>query len=96
MIEGFCKYDRRVLLRLTEFILPPPHPSVKEMYPRGPFPTIKFLKQIIKDRKSGIAIEKRHRRGNAFPLRWPPLGRKCNLESFSLRFLFEKNRRVGV
>jgi len=29
------KYDRRVLLRLTEFILPPPHPSVKEMYPRG-------------------------------------------------------------
>jgi hypothetical protein len=23
------------LLRLTEFILPPPHPSVKEMYPRG-------------------------------------------------------------
>ena len=24
-----------LLLRLTEFILPPPHPSVKEMYPRG-------------------------------------------------------------
>jgi hypothetical protein len=23
------------LLRLTEFILPPPHPSVTEMYPRG-------------------------------------------------------------
>ncbi len=35
------KYDRRVLLRLTEFILPPPHPSVKEMYPRGAFPTIR-------------------------------------------------------
>jgi len=29
------KYDRRVLLRLTEFILPPSHPNVKEMYPRG-------------------------------------------------------------
>jgi hypothetical protein len=25
----------RVLLRLAEFILPPPHPSVKEMDPRG-------------------------------------------------------------
>ena len=25
----------RVLLRLTEFILPPPHPSVKERLPRG-------------------------------------------------------------
>ena len=24
-----------LLLRLTEFILPPPHPSVKEMDPRG-------------------------------------------------------------
>ena len=23
-----------LLLRLTEFILPPPHPSLKEMYPR--------------------------------------------------------------
>ena len=29
------KYDRRVLLRLSKFILPPLHPSVKEMYPRG-------------------------------------------------------------
>ena len=41
----------------------------------------------------GIAIEKRHFRGNAFPLRWPQ--RKCNLESFSLRFLFERNRFPG-
>ena len=31
-----------LLLRLTEFILPPPHPSVKEMYPGGAFPTIKL------------------------------------------------------
>jgi hypothetical protein len=44
------KYDRRVLLRLTEFILPPPHPSVKEMEtPGGPFPTIKVLK-IVEDK----------------------------------------------
>ena len=57
--------------------------------------TEEFLKKIIKDRKSGIAIEKRHFRGNAFPLSWPPLGRKCNLESFSLSFLFEKNRFPG-
>jgi hypothetical protein len=38
---------------------------------------------------------KRSGYGNAFPLRWPPLGRKCNLESFSLRFLFERNRFPG-
>jgi hypothetical protein len=30
--EGICR--RGLLLRLTEFILPPPHPSLKEMYPR--------------------------------------------------------------
>jgi hypothetical protein len=30
----------RVLLRLTYFILPPPHPSVKESDPGGPIPTI--------------------------------------------------------
>ncbi len=29
------------LLRLTEFILPPPHPSVKEIHPRGVIPTTK-------------------------------------------------------
>ena len=29
-----------MLLRLPEFILPPPHPSVKERLPRGVFPTI--------------------------------------------------------
>ena len=39
--EGICR--RGLLLRLTEFILPPPHPSVKEMYPRGAFPTIKLI-----------------------------------------------------
>ena len=30
-----------LLLRLIEFILPPPHPSVKEIHPRGGIPTIK-------------------------------------------------------
>jgi hypothetical protein len=47
------KYDRRVLLRLTEFILPPPHPSVKEMYPRGAisYDQFKFASALIKHKE---------------------------------------------
>jgi hypothetical protein len=32
---------------LTEFILPPPHPSVKEIHPRGAIPTINMVMRSL-------------------------------------------------